>query len=62
MNYEKLVNKLRSKIYDYSGEKEIQFSKILKEAVKRKCNTKEFIKNKNRIDSIKENKLLFRTL
>jgi hypothetical protein len=36
MNYDKLVRKLRRKAFDYDGEKDVQFDRILKEAVRRK--------------------------
>ncbi len=36
MNYEKLVHNLRRKAYDYNGEKEVQFKRILSQAKKRK--------------------------
>ena len=36
MDYNKLVHKLRQKAFDYKGEKDIQFDRILKEAVQRK--------------------------
>ena len=36
MNYDKLVHKLRQRAFDYKGEKDIQFDRILKEAKQRK--------------------------
>ena len=36
MNYNKLVRRLRQRAFDYQGEKDIQFDRILKEAVQRK--------------------------
>jgi hypothetical protein len=57
MNYEKLVHNLRRKAYDYNGDKEIQFKRILSEAKKRKI--------ANYIDNgryaRRQERLLFRT-
>ncbi len=56
MNYEKLVHNLRRKAYDYNGEKEVQFKRILSQAKKRKI--------ANYIDntySKRQERLLFRT-
>ena len=61
MNYSKLVHRLRLKAFDYKGEKDIQFSRILKEAKLRKIkqyeDTDDFKKNYVK----KQNRLLFRT-
>jgi len=35
MNYQKLVNRLRTKAFDYDGQKSIQHLRILKEAKRR---------------------------
>ena len=35
MNYQKLVNRLRTKAFDYDGQKSIQQMRILKEAKRR---------------------------
>ena len=62
MNYDRLTNKLRMKMYSYSIEKQEQCSRLLIESIKRKCNTLKYINNRNIIEANKENKLLFRLL
>ena len=62
MNYDKLTSRLRMKMYSYSEEKQEQCSRLLIESIKRKCNTLEYINNINRIETNKENKLLFTLL
>ncbi len=62
MNYDKLVWKLRKKAFDKRvAEKDIQFDRILKEAIKRKIQsyhkTEEFLL----AEMEKSEKLLFRT-
>ncbi len=61
MNYDKLVRKLRTKAFDYKGAKDIQFDRILKEAVQRKIKQYEQTEAYKRRYRIKEQKLLFRT-
>jgi transcription antitermination factor NusA-like protein len=57
MNYDKLVHNLRRKAYDYNGDKDIQFKRVLREAKKRKI--------ANYIDNgsyaRRQERLLFRT-
>lgn len=57
MNYARLVNQLRLKAFDYSGKKANQFSRILKEAKRRKlrdyCNHEYY--------KMIDEKVLFRT-
>ena len=62
MNYDRLTNKLRMKIYSYPIEKQEQCSRLLIESIKRKCNTLKHINNRNIIEANRENKLLFRLL
>ncbi len=61
MNYDKLVRKLRRKAFDYEGAKDIQFDRILKEAVQRKIKQYKQTEEYKRRYRIKEQKLLFRT-
>ena len=61
MNYDKLVNRLRNRAFNYEGAKDIQFSRILKEAVKRKLNSKEFKKATSTRQRVIDEQLLFRT-
>tara|TARA_R110000851_G_scaffold44245_2_gene108916 strand:- start:4506 stop:4694 length:189 start_codon:yes stop_codon:yes gene_type:complete len=61
MNYDKLVNRLRRKAYNYEGKQEIKFSRILKEAIKRKLNSKEFKRAEAIRTRISDEALLFIT-
>ncbi len=61
MNYDKLVRKLRAKAFDYKGEKDIQFDRILKEAVQRKIKQYEQTDEYRKRYSMKQNRLLFQT-
>ena len=61
MNYERLVMRLRAKAFDYSGEKDIQFSRILKEAILRKVEQYEQTEQFKMRYAMQQEKLLFKT-
>ena len=61
MNYDILVYKLRLKAFDYKGKKDIQFDKILKEAVQRKIKQYKETDEYKKIYSDRQNRLLFQT-
>ncbi len=61
MNYDKLVRKLRRKAFDYEGAKDIQFDRILKEAVQRKIKQYKQTDDYKRRYKTNEQQLLFRT-
>lgn len=61
MNYDKLVIKLRRKAFDYTGAKDVQFSRVLKEAIHRKVEQYEQTEQFKKAYAKKENKLLFIT-
>ncbi len=61
MNYDKLVSRLRRKAFHYEGAKNIQFDRILKEAVQRKIKQYEQTDEYRRRYSMKQNRLLFQT-
>mgnify|MGYP005621866879 CR=1 FL=1 len=61
MNYDKLVRKLRAKAFDYKDAKDIQFDRILKEAVQRKVKQYKQTDEYKRRYSMRQNRLLFQT-
>ena len=61
MNYDKLVHKLRQKAFDYKGEKDVQFDRILKEAKLRKIKQYKQTDEYKRKYSMLQNRLLFKT-
>ncbi len=61
MNYDKLVRKLRRKGFDYEGAKDIQFDRILKEAVQRKIEQYEQTEQFKRKYVREQERLLFTT-
>ena len=61
MNYNKLVIRLRQRAFDYKGEKDIQFSRILKEAVQRKIKQQKQTKQYAKMYAMQQESLLFIT-
>lgn len=61
MNYDRLVHKLRRKAFEYKGEKDIQFDRILKEAVQRKIKQYEQTDEYKRKYVMQQERLLFQT-
>ena len=61
MNYDKLVHKLRRKAFDYEGKKDVQFDRILKEAVQRKIKQYKQTEEHQRKYAKREERLLFQT-
>lgn len=61
MNYDKLVHKLRRKAFDYQGKKDVQFDRILKEAVQRKIKQYKQTEEYRRKYAKREETLLFQT-
>ena len=61
MNYNKLVIRLRQRAFDYKGEKDIQFSRILKEAVQRKIKQHKQTKQYAKTYAMHQERLLFIT-
>ncbi len=62
MNYSKLVTRLRQKAFDYSGKKDIQFSRILKDAVQRKIKQHEQTEQYKGKYAMHQETLLFKTI
>lgn len=56
MNYQRLVNTLRRKAFDYTGEKSVQHMRILKEAKSRMISSR-----KTSGHAMRQEQLLFKT-
>jgi hypothetical protein len=61
MNYSKLVSRLRQRAFDYDGAKEVQFSRILKEAIARKVEQYEQTSDYKTRYATRQERLLFVT-
>ena len=61
MNYNKLVRRLRQRAFNYDGAKDVQFDRILKEAVQRKIKKYKQTDEYKRRYVIQQQRLLFVT-